>query len=116
MIQLVATGAAGFPLVVHIRGGDVPMPELISSGILTCTAATACWALWYYAQRYVGELALIVPSSKAGSNAAELSLERAAPQQSSNGDSEAPEGCNLDQLEVQWVQISTLDFWGARQV
>jgi hypothetical protein len=121
MIQLVATGAAAFPLLVHFRGGDVPLNELIGSVILTCSASAACWALWYYGQRYVGELALIVPSACLATDPLESSPEKFTTEAgvsplAARSESRAPEGRGLPQSQLQWVQISTLNFWGARQV
>jgi hypothetical protein len=121
MIQLVATGAAAFPLLVHFRGGDVPLNELISSVILTCSASAACWALWYYGQRYVGELALIVPSACLATDPLQSSPEKFTTEAgvsplAARSESRAPEGRGLPQSQLQWVQISTLNFWGARQV
>lgn len=57
-LQLVATGAAAFPLLLHLRGGAVDSGELVASGLLTATAAIASYAMWFYSQRYVGVLAL----------------------------------------------------------
>ena len=183
-MQLVATGAAAFPLLLHVRGDRVPVGELVGSGILTASAAAACWALWFYGQRYVGELALLIPASQlqrptppgraialqaaqstdaggqlrtisplldelggpaslstgqdgnhwapSGSAAAQSGApeEQAQPSRLAGAhESNAalgteslqtcslPEGsAALAELQPDWVRLSTLDFWGVRQV
>jgi hypothetical protein len=55
-LQLVATGAAAFPLLMHLRGGAVESGELVASTLLTVTAAVASYSMWFYSQRFVGVL------------------------------------------------------------
>jgi hypothetical protein len=59
ILQLVATGAAAFPLLMHLRGDAVALDEVIGSVMLTSCAGLASFALWFYGQRYIGELSIM---------------------------------------------------------
>ena len=96
MLQLVATGAAAMPLLLHMRGDTVSTGELFGSALFTTFAGAASCALWFYGQRYIGELTLCNRSQ----------MERAT----------GAEGSDVAENKHLWVCISTLDFWGRRQV
>jgi hypothetical protein len=150
VLQLVATGAAAIPLLMHIRGEHVQMGEIAGSVLLTTFAGTACWSLWFYGQRYVGEMALAwdLDAHQIGSNEApfvatgeyapvggarprDISAEVGRKENgvlrracAEHDKISRDEGINIDGHEAvatkvtgqPWLRMSTLDFWGRRQV
>ena len=121
VLQLVVTGAAATPLLFYLRGDTVALGEIAGSFMLTSFAGTASAALWFYGQRYVGELALC---NEATVDAATVEDEPAAPSRRADvlavstgvheGVVDEPAGVAMG--ERLWVRMSTLDFWGRRQV
>lgn len=133
MLQLVATGAAALPLLLHLRGDAVTNGELAGSALFTTFAGTASAALWFYGQRYVGELALCSAGFVAA--ATEETAPPAALQHfiadstkqvsTSKNDATTQHACSNVEVASDtqhaadaelWVRLSTLDFWGRRQV
>eukprot|EP00892_Ulva_mutabilis_P000212 jgi/Ulvmu1/10191/UM006_0147.1 len=134
VLQLVATGAAALPLLLHLKGEAVDTGEVIGSALLTSFAGIASWALWFYGQRYIGELALVYVAAERAATA-HAAAERAAGgcdavgAATSAGSAEisdaaaavpalaADEGSHGGESGVHsmHLQISTLDFWGRRQ-
>lgn len=103
-------------------GEAVATGEIVGSLLLTSFAGVASWALWFYGQRYVGELALIYfPTAQLTGPGQERAAEdRVA---GSRGGGRAQEhasrpdvGLGADIEASMCLQVSTLDFWGKRQV
>ena len=59
VLQLVASGAAAFPLLLYLRGDSVEPGEVFGSVLLTTFSTIASYMLWFYGRRYVGELAVV---------------------------------------------------------
>lgn len=112
----------------YCRGEAVATGEIVGSGLLTSFAGLASWALWFYGQRYIGELSLVYlpaeqlqPIVDVADQAASSSTEEqlpAAPGSEAPGDAEAPLAPHWtsDPELAMCLQFSTLDFWGKRQV
>lgn len=112
----------------YCRGEAVATGEIVGSGLLTSFAGLASWALWFYGQRYIGELSLVYlpaeqlqPIVDVADRAASSSTEEqlpAAPGSEAPGDAQAPLAPHWtsDPELAMCLQFSTLDFWGKRQV
>lgn len=90
--------------------------EVIGSVLLTSFAGMASWALWFYGQRYVGELALLyvpLPVNSTDAPATPLACAAAAmPHKQPATSLHAGESGVYSMC----LQLSTLDFWGKRHV
>ncbi|CAI7780904.1 unnamed protein product [Closterium sp. NIES-54] len=93
--QLVGVASLAVPIAAWTQGASLPLGTSVAVAAVVGGAAAASACLWFYSSRYVGELALIGP----------------APEAAAAGDGDG------DGDGQQWrVCISTLDFWGNREV
>jgi len=91
IFQLSGIAALAVPITTFLSHGDIsPYQSVIAAALVTGSAA-ASTALWYFSRRYVGELALLIPT----------------------GEMQLKETRSPGQLPR--VRFSVLDFWGNRE-
>eukprot|EP00271_Cylindrocystis_brebissonii_P017250 TRINITY_DN4412_c0_g1_i1.p1 TRINITY_DN4412_c0_g1~~TRINITY_DN4412_c0_g1_i1.p1 ORF type:complete len:195 (-),score=28.05 TRINITY_DN4412_c0_g1_i1:361-945(-) len=61
VIQLVGVAALAVPIAQYTQEGHLPLSTVAALVLVAGGAGGASAALWYYSQRYVGELALLPP-------------------------------------------------------